>query len=245
MRKTILGASLALLLSVLSFNVATSSIPGLAISPIAQAQTRTINPPRYKRVKANIETLAVRSDPKAYQIGTLFGGSDPRIKRTDSFEVQAVRGYYAYGYAFGNVRRCGWVELAKLDRRNLSPRAPRCPKPIYHKPGPGTFKHLCNEFAIAKNRSSNNGSPAQVINPTTLWGNFRRSGHHSVPEDDLLGRQINAGEGVAWRWITKELDASGERYVLVKYHPPGGRVRWGFVKRKDIEFHSSTIDHCR
>jgi hypothetical protein len=54
------------------------------------------------------DSTYVRHTPKLTMIGTLFKGQTIKVTRYDSSHK------YAYGFAYGHVRKHGWVKAADL-----------------------------------------------------------------------------------------------------------------------------------
>ena len=66
---------------------------------VAPAQAANGTPGQRETVCA--DSLYVRTEPGGAFLGTLY--------RPQTFDVQRVSGGWAYGFAYGNVNRHGWV----------------------------------------------------------------------------------------------------------------------------------------
>ena len=180
----------------------------------------------------------VRSGPRSWVVGTLFGKKNdhPQVKHKDSFDAQtgAIHGY-VWGRAFGNVNRCGYVEREALAEET----SPRHSEDCGHPPTSSDENrgYLCRVFAVMTNNDANAGTSVKTKKATTLYGNFDKD----QPLDPVF--EIPAGRNVGWRWVTKGRH-NGHRYVMVNFevrekdqpsHYKAGTSLWGFVKLSDLE----------
>lgn len=233
---TVLGLTLGLVLA-LTFRSGhiiaqtTASSAGVSATASAARKPSGIVPVLGKDVN-------VRTGPKSWVVGTLFGTSNdhPSVNHKDSFDAQrgAIRGY-VWGRAFGHINRCAYAEREYLTKENSPRHSADCGHP------PNSQKenraYLCRAFATITNNEPNFGTSVKTKRLTTLYANF----NNNQPLDPIF--RIPAGRNVGWRWVTQG-HYNGDRYVMVNFivrvrddhsYYPADKSLWGFVKLADLE----------
>lgn len=205
-------------------------------SPKKPPETRSASKP-HGIVRVLGREVYVRSGPRSWVIGTLFGEKNdhPNVKHKDSFDAQhgEIKGY-VWGRALGNANRCGYVEREFLKEMN-SPSKDDCGHPPNSREENRAY--LCKGFASMTNADDNAGSPVKTKRRTTLYANFDKD----RPLDPVF--DIPEKRNVGWRWVTKG-SHDGHRYVMVNFvvakkdehsYYKEGTSLWGFVKLSDLE----------
>jgi hypothetical protein len=209
------------------------------IAQTASAQTAASTKPS-GIVPVTGQEATVRTGPRSWVIGTVFGQHNPNhaVTHQDSFDAQKVdqviRGW-VWGRAFGHINACGYITRANLMPMKSSRHSNDCGPAPSHRAENRAY--LCRAFAKLTNDQINKGTPVKTRSVTALFANF----DNNQPSDELL--VIPAHRNVAWRWVTKGVH-NGQRYVMVNFIVrqadkssvyPVGKSLWGYVKINDLE----------
>ncbi len=204
----------------------------------ASAQSYVVDP--------NYFNVSIRMDPAGFVIGTLFksgsGYTPTGFCRTGT---QLVDSSY-YGYASGNVDKCGWVITAFINPGGSTPA--NCGPTGFDAPGSGTEKkiairrHLLTYHASWVNDYREGRVPAL---PLLNDGTFCRVKYENGQSIHTLFANYNfytgalldaygtmpPQHGVYWRYITPNSLA-----VLIRYpHPYTTGNTWAFCHRYALD----------
>lgn len=173
------------------------------------------------------DSLYVRSNPRGFFVGTLFGNSYGHA----SFYRQQTSGDYSYGYAGGNFQGCGWVETRWTQPGGSTPAG--CDHAGFQGTGVASRQFLLthyarqvNDYIPGQNLPLVNGGNSVRIKPgisAGIYGNYRGGSHQN------FYAEIDSSFPLAWRWVSQD-----GRSVAVNLWPGTEHAVWAFVLRAKL-----------
>lgn len=178
------------------------------------------------RYEVGADSLYVRRAAQSYAIGTLYGKGPQSPSGNQSMDVQYVDDNgWAYGFAYGNVNRCGWAQWAHLRNNRIGSRGQTCP-------GGGGRDGMARNLEISEftngevtDPADEDGEPARVNNCGNPFphGNYSPSGGYKNYYGGALSGTVN------FRYTTTDGKAAMIKADIA------GRPMWVFIPRACIE----------
>ena len=165
-------------------------------------------PPEPGRYTVTAENLMVRSKAQSYAMGRLVKGQAMDIHYGDD-------NGWAYGFAYGDVNRCVWVQFSVTDDKGATTTYFDVTQHDEHKKQcDEEHKNIePEEFTQRTNGDPNSGSSTKInaCGHADHWNNWNWNEKTGVPASRGL---LPEGTGVEWRYIT--IDGAGAMVMLAK-----------------------------